>query len=125
MAWLATEHASALDGEPGNTKRLAAELDQLGIVDRRMSFYMPLRLREIDTVGFSGFEARYFSLFPSYGRDMVPAIDLQQLLLAASYRMALEGAGHPRANPRRSNVGKRTAPAILLQCGRPARLLCS
>ncbi len=92
VAWLATEHASALDGEPGNTSRLAAELDQLGIVDRRMSFYMPLRLREFGRCGYSGFEARYYSLFPSYDRDMAPAIDLQQLLLAASYRLALEGA---------------------------------
>ncbi len=92
VAWLSTEHASALDGEQGNTARLAAELDQLGIVDRRMSFYMPLRLRQFEACGYSGFEARYYSLFPSYDRDMAPAIDLQQLLLAASYRMALEGA---------------------------------
>lgn len=91
VAWLSTEHASALDGEPGNTSRLAAELDQLGIVDRRMSFYMPLRLRQFSAGGYSGFEARYYSLFPSYERDMAPATDLQQLLLAASYRMALEG----------------------------------
>jgi hypothetical protein len=92
VAWLSTEHASALDGEPGNTSRLAAELDQLGIVDRRMSFYMPLRLRQMATCGYSGFEARYYSLFPSYDRDMAPAVDLQQLLLAAAYRMALEGS---------------------------------
>ncbi len=91
VAWLSTEHSSALDGEPGNTARLAAELDQLGIVDRRMSFYMPLRLRQFGSVGYSGFEARYYSSFPSYDRDMAPATDLQQLLLAASYRMALEG----------------------------------
>ena len=92
VAWLSTEHASALDGQPGNTAHLAAELDQLGIVDRRMSFYMPLRLRQLATSGYSGFEARYYSLFPSYDRDMAPAVDLQQLLLAASYRMALDGA---------------------------------
>ena len=91
VAWLSTEHASALDGEPGNTSRLAAELDQLGIVDRRMSFYMPVRLRQFGACGYSGFEARYYSLFPGYERDMVPAIDLQQLLLAASYRLAMEG----------------------------------
>jgi hypothetical protein len=91
VAWLSTEHASALDGEPGNIARLAAELDQLGIVDRRMSFYMPLRLRQFQKSGYSGFEARYYSLFPSYDRDMAPATDLQQLLLAATYQMALQG----------------------------------
>ena len=66
VAWLATEHASALDGKPGNVARLVAELDQLGIVDRRLSFYMPLRLREFGAMGFSGFEARYYSLFPTF-----------------------------------------------------------
>src|SRR5271166_5053348 len=47
VAWLSTEHTSDLDGTPGNLSRLASELDELGIVDRRMSFYMPLRLREL------------------------------------------------------------------------------
>ncbi len=91
VAWLATEQSSALDGTMGNVARLTSELDELGIVDRRLSFYMPLRLREFGRVGFVGFEGRYYSLFPSYGRDMAPAADFQQLLLMISYRMALEG----------------------------------
>src|SRR5580700_651326 len=91
VAWLATEQSSALDGTMGNVARLTSELDELGIVDRRLSFYMPLRLREFGRVGFAGFEGRYYSLFPSYGRDMAPAADFQQLLLMISYRMALEG----------------------------------
>jgi hypothetical protein len=91
MAWLATEQASALDGVPGNIQRLSSELDELGIVDQRMSFYMPLRLREHARNGYSGFEARYYSLFPSHDGDMAPATDLQQLLLALSYRLALQG----------------------------------
>jgi hypothetical protein len=80
VAWLATEQSSALDGTMGNVARLTSELDELGIVDRRLSFYMPLRLREFGRVGFAGFEARYYSLFPSYHRDMAPAADFQQLL---------------------------------------------
>jgi len=92
VAWLSTEHASALDGVPGNTGRLAEELDQLGIVDKRMAFYMPLRLRQMSTNGYSGFEARYYSLFPSYDGDMTPAMELQQLLLAVAYSMAVTGA---------------------------------
>lgn len=91
VAWLATEQSSALDGTMGNVARLTSELDELGIVDRRLSFYMPLRLREFGRLGFSGFEGRYYSLFPRYGRDMAPATDFQQLLLMISYRMALEG----------------------------------
>ena len=91
VAWLATEQSSALDGTVGNVSRLVSELDELGIVDRRLSFYMPLRLREFGRMGFSGFEGRYYSLFPSYQRDMAPAASLQQLLLMVSYQLALEG----------------------------------
>lgn len=91
VAWLATEHSSALDGSAGNIQRLSSELDELGIVDRKMSFYMPLRLREHARDGYSGFEARYYSLFPSYDRDMAPAASLQQFLLALSYRLAMQG----------------------------------
>ena len=121
VAWLATEHASALDGEPGNILRLAAELDQLGIVDRRMSFYMPLRLRQFGACGYSGFEARYYSLFPSYDRDMAPATDLQQLLLAASYRLALEGAvGHADIPDDPTSESERRQPFFFRAAGLPA-----
>lgn len=90
VAWLATERSSALDGTAGNIQRLSLELDELGIVDQRMSFYMPLRLREQHRDGYCGFEARYYSLFPSSDRDMAPAAGLQQFLLALAYRMALQ-----------------------------------
>lgn len=121
VAWLATEHASALDGEPGNIARLAAELDQLGIVDRRMSFYMPLRLRQIQDAGYSGFEARYYSLFPSYDRDMAPATDLQQLLLAAAYQMALQGAvGHEQIPDDPTSESERRQPFFFSAAGLPA-----
>src|SRR5664279_3981175 len=91
VAWLATEQASALDGEPGNVTRLVSELDELGIVDRRLSFYMPLRLREFGKMGFSGFEGRYYSLFPTFRHDMAAATNLQQWLLLVSYQLALKG----------------------------------
>ena len=91
VAWLASEQASALDGSQDNIARLSSELDELGIVDQRMSFYMPLRLREHRRDGYSGFEARYYSLFPSYNSDMAPATNLQQFLLAFAYRLALRG----------------------------------
>ncbi len=91
VAWLASEHSSALDGISGNIQRLSSELDELGIVDKKMSFYMPLRLRENARDGYSGFEARYYSLFPSYDRDMAPAASLQQFFLALAYRLALQG----------------------------------
>ena len=89
VAWLATEQSSALDGRQGNVSQLASELDELGVLDRRLSFYMPLRLREFARMGFSGFEGRYYSLFPSYRRDMAPAADLQQFLLMLCFQLAL------------------------------------
>jgi hypothetical protein len=91
VAWLATEHSSALDGTLGNVSRLVAELDELGVVDKRLAFYMPVRLREFSRMGFSGFEGRYYSLFPTFQRDMAQAADLQQLLLMMAYQLALEG----------------------------------
>lgn len=91
VAWLATEQASALDGTAGNVARLVSELDELGIVDRRLSFYMPMRLREFGQMGFSGFEGRYYSLFPTFQRDMAQAANLQQLLLMVAYHLALTG----------------------------------
>jgi hypothetical protein len=91
VAWLATEQSSALDGTPGNVARLVSELDELGIVDRRLAFYMPLRMREFALTGFSGFEGRYYSLFPAFHRDMAQAADLQQLLLMVAYQLALDG----------------------------------
>ena len=91
VAWLSTEQSSALDGRRGNISQLTSELDELGVLDRRLSFYMPLRLREFSGMGFSGFEARYYSLFPGYRRDMAAATDLQQFLLMLCFQLVLDG----------------------------------
>ena len=121
VAWLGTEQASALDGMPGNVQRLSSELDQLGIVDQRMSFYMPLRLRERQRDGYSGFEARYYSLFPSYDRDMAPAASLQQFLLALAYRMALSGAiTHADIPDDPTSESERRQPFFFAAAGVPA-----
>ncbi len=121
VAWLATEQRSALDGTAGNIQHLSAELDELGIVDRRMSFYMPLRLRERARDGYSGFEARYYSLFPSYDRDMAPAAGLQQFLLALSYRLALHGhVSHPEIPDDPTSESERRQPFFLSAAGLPA-----
>jgi hypothetical protein len=101
--------------------RLVSELDELGIVDRRLAFYMPLRLREFNRMGFSGFEARYYSLFPSFGRDMAQAASLQQLLLMVAYRMALDGsvqAGDIPDDP--TSESERRTPFFFAAAGLPA-----
>ena len=121
VAWLATEQASALDGEPGNVTRLVSELDELGIVDRRLSFYMPLRLREFSLMGFSGFESRYYSLFPTFARDMALATSLQQLLLMVAYQLALDGtveAGDIPDDP--TSESERRTPFLFAAAGLPA-----
>ena len=121
VAWLATEHSSALDGSAGNIQRLSSELDELGIVDRRMSFYMPLRLRQHARDGYFGFEARYYSLFPSYDRDMAHAAGLQQFLLALSYRLALHGdVTHDQVPDGPTSESERRQPFFFAAAGVPA-----
>jgi hypothetical protein len=121
VAWLASESASALDGSAGNVQRLSSELDELGILDERMSFYMPLRLRERHRDGYSGFEARYYSLFPSYDRDMVPAADLQQFLLALAYRLSLQGdLMHEQIPNDPTSESERRQPFFFSAAGLPA-----
>ncbi|MEM8883414.1 MAG: hypothetical protein AAGD14_05065 [Planctomycetota bacterium] len=80
VACASTQRSAALDGVPGNHERLKCDLHDLGIFDKRMSLYLPLKLREIARYGFSGFEARHYSLFSSLAGDMAPAVDLQRLV---------------------------------------------
>ena len=121
VAWMATEQSSALDGTPGNVSRLVAELDELGIVDRRLAFYMPLRLREFGKMGFAGFEGRYYSLFPTFSKDMAQATDLQQLLLMAAYRLALDGTVQANDIPDDpTSESERRQPFFFAAAGLPA-----
>jgi hypothetical protein len=100
---------------------LSSELDELGIVDQRMSFYMPLRLREHGRDGYSGFEARYYSLFPSYDRDMAPAVSLQQFLLAVAYKLALQGElTHEQIPDDPTSESERRQPFFFSAAGLPA-----
>ena len=121
VAWLGSEHSSALDGTAGNIGRLSSELDELGIVDQRMSFYMPLRLRERQRDGYSGFEARYYSLFPSYDRDMAAAANLQQFFLAFAYKLALQGdVRHEQIPDDPTSESERRQPFFFSAAGLPA-----
>ncbi len=121
VAWLSTEQSSPLDGTVGNVSRLVAELDELGIVDRRLAFYMALRLREFGRMGFSGFEGRYYSLFPSFQKDMARAADLQQLLLMVAYQLALEGTVRAEEIPDDpTSESERRTPFFFAAAGLPA-----
>jgi hypothetical protein len=48
-------------------------------------------MRAYDTMGFSGFESRYYSLFPSFSQDMAKALELQNFLHALAFKYMAEG----------------------------------
>jgi hypothetical protein len=56
-----------------------------------MSIYLPYRLRQFAVMGYSGFEARHFSLFSGLGTDLARAADLQMLLYAMAYSYIARG----------------------------------
>lgn len=77
-----TSRHPALNGEPGSGDRLKRALAEQGVFDERMPLYLAYRLREHATMGYSGFEGRYYSIFPSLARDLGPAVELQALVTA-------------------------------------------
>jgi hypothetical protein len=89
MALLSTEESPSLNGRLGNDERLRSDLQDLGVFHRQMPLYMLCRLRQYQTMGFSGFESRYFSLFYNLVDDMGAATDLQVLLTVLAYKYIL------------------------------------
>ena len=88
---LSTNTSPSLDGRLGNSDRLKRDLASLGIFDTRMSLYLMVKLREQAVMGFSGFEARQYSLFERFAEDMGRAVSLQHLLCAFAYREIVAG----------------------------------
>ncbi len=98
-ALLSTVKSPALDGQLGNEQRLLRDLDQNGVFDRRMSLYLPFKLREYEKHGFCGFEARYYSLFASLKHDLAEASNLQQLVTLLALHYAASGVFDHRHLP--------------------------
>ncbi len=88
---MSTDRSPALDGRLGNTERLKQDLADLGVFDTRMALYALYRLRQCRSMGFSGFEARHYSLFESLEQDLSEAVDLQVLVTALAFAYALRG----------------------------------
>ncbi len=88
---LSTNTSPSLSGVLGNSDRLKRDLASLGVFDTRMSLYLLVKLREQAVMGFSGFEARQYSLFERFGEDMGRAVGLQNLLCAFAYRCIAAG----------------------------------
>jgi hypothetical protein len=91
VAISSTAQCPALDGTIGNEDRLLQDVTEQGIFDRRMPLYRLWRLRDAKRMGFSGFEARFYSLMPDTYRDLPHAVTLQVLLTAYAYQAILAG----------------------------------
>ncbi|MEI6125842.1 MAG: hypothetical protein WCQ99_04735, partial [Pseudomonadota bacterium] len=91
VALLSTDQSPALDGRPGNDARLKRDLSDLGVFDTKMPLYLLYRQRQFSSMGFSGFEGRYYSLFESIMGDMGNAASLQTLITALAFKYILNG----------------------------------
>jgi hypothetical protein len=88
---MSTEQSPGLSGCLDNDLALKQDLEQQGVFDSRMSIYLALRLRRHSQCGYTGFESRYFSLFPSFLKDMRPAVELQALIIALAFKYIRKG----------------------------------
>ncbi len=91
VALLSTDQSPALDGTFGNSLALKQDLSDLGVFDTQMSLYLFEKLREHEVMGFTGFEARHYSLFESFEQDMGRAVNLQQLLYLLAFKYIASG----------------------------------
>jgi hypothetical protein len=99
VALLSTDESPALDGQLGNDRRLGSDLQNMGVFHSRMPLYMLCRLRHYRDRGFSGYEARYFSLFENLVDDMGAAADLQVLITMLAYKYIFERKVSHRSIP--------------------------
>ncbi len=91
VALMSTEKSPALDGRLHNSDRLKADLADLGVFDNKMSLYLFEKLREHEVMGFSGFEARHYSIFCRFEEDMGRAAALQNLLYCLAFQYIAKG----------------------------------
>ncbi len=94
VALMSTCESPALDGCLHNEGRLKQDLTDFGVFDTAMPMYLLYRLRDHQSMGFSGFEGRYYSLFENMMNDMGSAASLQTLITALAYHYILKGQVH-------------------------------
>lgn len=90
-ALMSTDESPALDGRLGSWERLKRDLADQGVYDTAMAPYSLYRLRQHEAAGFSGFEGRFYSLFESFGQDLTPAVELQQLITLFAFAQIASG----------------------------------
>ncbi|MDQ1277386.1 MAG: hypothetical protein QG555_426 [Thermodesulfobacteriota bacterium] len=86
VALMSTERSPALDGRLHNSDGLKKDLADLGVFDTKMSLYLFEKMREYEAMGFSGFEARHYSLFEQFAGDVGRAVDVHNLLYCLAYK---------------------------------------
>ena len=87
---LSTDQSPALNGRVGSEILLKKDLTDLGVFDTSMALYLLYRLRCFESMGFSGFEARYYSQFESLANDMPHSVNLQCLITALAFKYILK-----------------------------------
>ena len=133
VALMATDESPALDGCPGNDARLKKDLGDMGVFDPCMPLYMLYRARCFQTMGFTGFEGRHYSLFENLDRDMGHAANLQMLITALAYKYIFTGSithadipDHPFVESERRQIFFGAAagiPTFYVRTDTPNRLL--
>jgi hypothetical protein len=133
VALMATDESPALDGCLGNDLRLKKDLGDMGVFDPCMPLYMLYRARCFQTMGFTGFEGRHYSLFENLDRDMAQAANLQMLVTALAYKYIFTGRishvdipDHPFVESERRQVFFASAagiPTFYVRTDTPNRLL--
>jgi hypothetical protein len=133
VALMATDESPALDGCPGNDARLKKDLGDMGVFDPCMPLYMLYRARSFQTMGFTGFEGRHYSLFENLDRDMGHAATLQMLITALAYKYIFTGSithadipDHPFVESERRQIFFGAAagiPTFYVRTDTPNRLL--
>ena len=91
VAIMSTSTSPALNGHLNNSDHLKKDLSDLGVFDAKMSLYLFEKLREYESMGFSGFEGRHYSLFESFAEDMGQAVGLQNLLYLLAFKYITTG----------------------------------
>jgi hypothetical protein len=91
VALMATDESPALNGTLGNQDRLKQDLGDMGVFDPCMPLYMLYRARCFETMGFTGYEGRHYSLFENLTQDMAYATNLQMLVTCLAYKYIFTG----------------------------------
>lgn len=91
VAIMSTSTSPALNGRLHNSDRLKKDLSDLGVFDAKMSLYLFEKLREFESMGFSGFEGRHYSLFEGFAADMGQAVSLQNFLYLLAFKYIASG----------------------------------